>query len=148
MDGTRPRKTRPLADRIWSKVEKTPSCWLWHGCIKPSGHGQIQEGPRGGRRLTVHDAVYELLVGPVAADDVLHHKCGVKNCVNLGHLLVVARADHPMLHPDNISTSAALRARGSCTRWRVNRGRPCVCGTHDQRGLMQPWVNLGHTQQS
>lgn len=124
----------PLSTRFWEKVEKTDSCWLWIGYIKPSGHGQIQRGRRGEGAVNAHIAAYELLVGPLPEGKVLHHLCGVKRCVNPDHLVPVTRAEHPWLHRDNIVYDARLREaggrRGRCQNWQIKRGLPCICGTH------------------
>lgn len=125
-----------LPQRLWAKVEKTETCWLWTGYIKPSGHGQIQRGSRGEGNVNAHIAAYELLVGPLPDGYVLHHLCGVKRCVNPAHLECILRGEHPARHDDNISRSAPMREKGGvigrCKRWQINRGRPCICGHHQE----------------
>jgi hypothetical protein len=97
-----------LSTRLWARVTKTKTCWLWTGYLKPSGHGQLQRGRRGEGLVPAHVAAYELLVGPVPDGLVLHHLCGVKECVRPAHCQPVTRAEHPGLH-----------AAGECKRGHV-----------------------------
>lgn len=83
-------KRRPLLERFWSKVDKSASdgCWLWTGCLQWNGYGQIGSGGNYGRPLLCHRLSYELANGPLPESARLHHKCGVRNCVNPAHLFV------------------------------------------------------------
>lgn len=86
--GSRPvgqGQRRPLADRIWEKVDKTEGgCWLWTGGVSPTtryGHIWVE----GSTRLA-HRVVYELVVGPIVEGYQLDHLCKVRTCVNPEHL--------------------------------------------------------------
>ena len=73
-----------LEERLWSKITKTDSCWLWTGMTNDQGYGLIwmyEDGKRVHRRA--HRVVYELLIGPAAE---LDHLCRVRHCVNPEHL--------------------------------------------------------------
>lgn len=76
-----------IADRLWTRVEKTDGCWLWTGPTASNGYGRLAVTVEG-RRTTIgaHRASYELLVGPVADDLDLDHLCRVRNCVRPNHL--------------------------------------------------------------
>jgi len=58
----------PLADRFWSKVIKTDSCWLWAAGINNNGYGRFQyynrrQRPGLGRDLYAHRVAWILTHG-------------------------------------------------------------------------------------
>lgn len=79
----------PLADRLWAKVHKTETCWLWTGTTDRDGYGYLGKGGAGGGSVRAHRAAYELLVGTIPAGWVIDHLCRVRNCVNPAHLEAV-----------------------------------------------------------
>lgn len=81
----RPRLS--VEEKIWSKILKTDTCWLWQGKPGTTGYSKTTVYKDGKLRHTSgHRAVYELVVGPVPEGLFLDHKCGVKMCVNPDHL--------------------------------------------------------------
>ena len=69
------------AQRFWSKVEFTDSCWLWTAGIR-NGYGQFKDG----RMVNAHRWAYEFCVGPVPDGLQLDHLCRVRRCVYPWHL--------------------------------------------------------------
>lgn len=76
--------TRPAAERFWSKVAKSPDCWLWTAGLDSKGYGQFRVNTE--RKVVAHRFAYELLVGPVPEGLQLDHLCRVRRCVNPAHL--------------------------------------------------------------
>lgn len=77
------RRVRPLADRFWSKVEKTESCWLWTASLDKDGYGQIGGELNGKRTMRkAHQVALELtdVPRPDGATSALH-KCNNRRCV-------------------------------------------------------------------
>ena len=81
---------KPLEERFWAKVDKTPSelgCWLWTGCTLPNGYGAINVG---GRKTYTHRVSYELEYGELGEGLKIDHKLSYKgcprNCVRPSHL--------------------------------------------------------------
>lgn len=70
------------ADRFWAKVEKTDSCWLWHGALHAGG--RTGYGWTGSE--LAHRFAYESLHGPIPDSLTLDHLCRVRLCVNPNHL--------------------------------------------------------------
>lgn len=71
------------AQRFWTKVEFTDSCWLW----------TAQRDQAGGygvfwceRPVMAHRWAYEFCVGEIPAGLTLDHLCRVRHCVRPAHL--------------------------------------------------------------
>jgi hypothetical protein len=122
------RRTQPLSDRLWAKVNKTDTCWLWTGAKIHHGYGKI--GIDKERTELVHRVSYELLVGPIPDGLVIDHLCRVTACVNPAHLEAVTQAenvrrgrsgDHlvarthcPQGHPYDEVNTRIYRGRRNC----------------------------------
>lgn len=87
--GTTDQRCRPTElERFWSKVEKTPTCWIWHGVrMKDYGHALFAVN---GVNTGAYRYSYELARGPIPDDKVIDHLCRVPWCVNPDHLEVVS----------------------------------------------------------
>lgn len=92
--------------RIWPRIEKTPTCWLWTGARVRNGYGTARIEGRNG---VIHRWVYEQLVGPIPAGMQLDHLCRVRHCCNPDHL-------EPVTHTENCRRARASRQR-SGTGW-------------------------------
>lgn len=133
-----PGRPQPLEPRLWAKVEKTETCWLWRGGKDGRGYGIIRAA---GRLQKAHRVTYELLVGPIPEGMQIDHLCRVKGCVNPAHMEpvtglvntrrayvgLVKRSKCPKGHPytgDNLmnwgQTSGDQRCR-TCERERYRR---------------------------
>lgn len=69
--------------RFFSKVEKTPTCWLWKGATTKSGYGVFSLNKK---YIRAHRASYILHVSEIQDDLLVLHSCDVRNCVNPDHL--------------------------------------------------------------
>lgn len=87
----KPHKSDSFEVRLWGRVTKTDSCWIWNGSVNVYGYGQIMLAYK---NLKVHRVAYELLVGPIPTDMTIDHLCLNKLCVNPEHLEVVTRAEN------------------------------------------------------
>ncbi len=69
--------------RFWSKVQKTPTCWLWTGSLDSHGYGQI-----GYKRTTklAHRVMWYLEHGAFQKAIFILHSCDTPACVNPSHL--------------------------------------------------------------
>jgi hypothetical protein len=124
--------------RVAAKIVAEPEggCWRWTGATTLSNagnrYGNVKVGD-GTRRA--HRYVWELECGPIPPGMVLHHRCGLKLCVNPGHLELKAARNHGRDHATTDTCGAGhpwtdenthyqLRLDG---RWR-RRCRECVRG--------------------
>lgn len=83
-------------EHFWSKVNKTPTCWLYEGTISFEGYGYVNIGTAGVRRQQwqAHRFAWTLLNGPIPEGGCLLHHCDVRNCVNPAHLYIGDRKDN------------------------------------------------------
>lgn len=97
------------AERFWSKVEKTATCWLWLAARDGKGYGAAYVG---GRQVRAHRFAYELLVGPIPEGLVLDHVkargCQHRHCVNPDHLEAVTNREN-LMRGEGITAIAARK---------------------------------------
>jgi len=84
---------RSLEERLFEKVEKTDTCWLWMGTKVRRGYGWLWVDAARGRG-TAHRASWELVNGPVPAGLCVLHRCDVPACVRPDHLFLGTRTDN------------------------------------------------------
>jgi len=73
--------------RFWAKVEKTDTCWHWHGATH-KGYGRFYLSPTQ-RSARAHRIAHELLIGPIPDGLVIDHLCRNRACVNPAHMELV-----------------------------------------------------------
>lgn len=100
------KKPIPIADRFWSKVEKTDGCWLWTGSTHPFGYGQLSTS-HGERPARAHRLAYELAHGNIPSGMHVLHACDNPRCVRPDHLMLGTPKDN---------------MRGASARGRMLRG--------------------------
>jgi len=83
----------PLADRLWSRIERRSpdECWEWQGARSSSGYGVLNGS---GSSSQAHRHAYELTYGPIPPGLMIRHTCDNPPCCNPAHLL-------PGTHQDN-----------------------------------------------
>lgn len=80
-------------ERLWSRVDRTGSCWLWQGATI-NGYGVIQRGGRGQGLIKVHVAAWESVNGEKPPGLDIRHQCDVRLCCNPTHLSIGTRAEN------------------------------------------------------
>lgn len=78
----------PFEERLWSRVTKTESCWLWTGGVTDDGYGYFDHN---GRRWSAHRYFYTRFIGEIPDGLEIDHRCFVPNCVNPEHLRLANR---------------------------------------------------------
>jgi HNH endonuclease len=86
------RRIRPLAERLWAKVDKTPGlgpngdCWEWRGYVHPTGYGQIAIDNTKGSNTNTNRAAYMVAKGEITDGLWVLHACDNRLCCNPDHL--------------------------------------------------------------
>lgn len=88
-DYTKSRK--PMEQCFWEKVEKTDSCWVWHGAKNDKGYGQLRNYAG---IIYAHRFSYALHKGEIPKGRKLLHRCDNPLCVNPDHLTVGRQVDN------------------------------------------------------
>ncbi len=78
-------------ERFWSKVEKSPDCWLWKAATA-SGYGTFR-GPDG-LMIGAHRMSYILAYGAIPDGLQVLHTCDNKLCVRPDHLFLGTHQDN------------------------------------------------------
>ena len=96
-----------LAERFWSKVVRSETCWLWAAHLNREGYGKFGFKKRSCK--LAHRVAYELERGPIPRGAHVLHTCDVRACVRPDHLFL----------GDQAANNADMLAKG---RHRVPRG--------------------------
>lgn len=88
--------SRKFPERFWAKVEKTETCWLWHGYRNKLGYGRVGDPKDTRRNVMAYRVAYELERGPIPPGFELDHLCRVPACVNPAHLEAVTHRENVM----------------------------------------------------
>lgn len=94
-------------ERFWAKVDRRgpDECWPWLAYCKENGYGQFF--PVRGQPRYAHRFAYELLRAPIGDGLTVDHLCGVRHCVNPGHMELVTAGENSLRG----GSPAALAAR-------------------------------------
>lgn len=112
-------RNRPIHGPSLNFEEDENGCWIWKGALKSSGYGNVRVTVSRGQAKTVdaHRFMYERSYGPVPEGMHLHHRCGMRACVNPEHLEVASQLEHNRSHAKLTMESAreirALAATGA-----------------------------------
>lgn len=71
------------------------NCWHWLGFTSTEGYGVAKVA---GRTWKAHRYIYEQLEDVSLGDQILHHVCENRVCVNPAHLEPTSRTNHLAIH--------------------------------------------------
>lgn len=88
------RRSRPISDRFWEKVEKSDGCWLWTAHVNNMGYGEFHLKSENSTVEYAHRVSWVLHHGDIPADlEILHH-CDTPHCVRPDHLFIGTQQDN------------------------------------------------------
>jgi len=103
-------KKSDLYRRLFSKIDKKDSHWVWRGTTMENGYGTIL--------FLAHRLTYELLRGPIPEGLVIDHTCRKRNCVNPAHMQIVTLQENnrignspPLKTPERKNVSEGIYSR-------------------------------------
>lgn len=107
------------AERFWSKVNKTDTCWLWTAGMARDGYGFFWHD---GKNRGAHRIAYSLANGPIPEGLLIDHACGVRSCVNPSHLRLADKSKNAenltKIRADNTSGFRGVTFCKQNNRWR------------------------------
>ena len=133
---------------FWSKVKKTPTCWIWQGILttvpnrKPYGILTISkriDGYMWRRNEGAHRFSYVLAHGSIPTGLVIDHLCRNTLCVRPNHLRAVTSAENNGARTPNICKHGHLFDEAN-TRW-------CSRGNDKQFRQCRACNNRSHREQ-
>lgn len=95
--------------RFWSKVDKTPTCWLWTAAVQNKGYGRFFLYPK--NRLA-HRVSLWLHGIETPKGMFVDHMCKVPRCCRPEHLRVVTKKTNAL--ENNLSPFARNAAATAC----------------------------------
>lgn len=84
----------PLAERFWSYVLKTDTCWLWQGGLGSRGYGAFSLNST--QQVRAHRLSYELTYGMILPGLLCLHRCDTPACVRPDHLFLGTSRDNAL----------------------------------------------------
>lgn len=127
---------RPIHERLYAKILKTETCWIWTGALNNKGYGVIGAPAPSKALLLAHRVSYDFHVGPIPEGLTLDHLCYTPRCVNPEHLEPVTKAE-------NIKRAAARKthcAKGHLLvlKYRFRTSRFCrICKNERRRAAAE-----------
>lgn len=100
-----------IEKRFWSRIDITPTCWVWRGLLDEAGYGRFKFA---WTFLPAHRFSYETRVGPIPDGLHLDHLCRNRRCVRPEHLEPVTEKENNARGNSNGRGAAFYRAKSHC----------------------------------
>lgn len=90
----RPRRRKPLEEKLWSRVDRrgTDECWPWTGGKSRYGYGHMGHGRD--MQLASHRVAWAVTHGPIPDGLCVLHRCDNPPCCNPAHLFLGTKKEN------------------------------------------------------
>ncbi len=95
-------------------VDDETGCWNWLGATTAAGYGTTAARRGSKNSTTAHRAFWSAYVGPIPTNEVLHHKCANRRCVNVDHLQLMTSRENAA---EMFERNTLIRARESAEQF-------------------------------
>lgn len=90
--------------RFEAKIEKTSTCWIWHGTLHANGYGLFGiRINKISKKIWAHRYSFELYKRPLLPGDTVDHLCFNPQCVNPDHLEAVSIGENSRRSPRTLT---------------------------------------------
>jgi len=95
---------RPIIEKILKKIRITDGCWIWTGQITKIGYPRQKISQK--KKIPVHRYIYDFFYNDLSRNQIIHHCCENKICVNPAHLKAMTQSEHGKLNsPQTLTTT-------------------------------------------
>lgn len=142
-----------VAERFWSKVDKSGECWIWTGARNSKGYGKFFPIASSRKFTAAHRAAWWLTNNPIPDGMLACHRCDNRACVNPTHLFLgtgrdnihdmVSKGRHSRRLTAEQAKDAIARHAGGETQTAIARSYGVSSSTISLICLGKIWRHLG-----
>lgn len=102
------KRFKTLAERFYSKIQKTDTCWLWVGAKTSQGYGMLKVN-RDTKTERVHRIALILEGIHIPDNMVVDHICRNRLCVNPKHLRIVSTGTNVLENSEGLAAKNRIK---------------------------------------
>ena len=87
--------TKTIIEKILEKIRIDDECWIWTGQITKVGYPRQRLSVA--KKVPTHRYIYDFFYNDLSKNQIVHHTCENKICVNPAHLKAITQSEHGKL---------------------------------------------------